>query len=172
MQTRTPVWIAASLLLAAGAAIAFRQILWKVYAGPVGDYGSSPFTVGNFESTLFFWFGGLGLLASIGITIGVSLALPNGIRVPDWSTAMILVVVALAIGARFFVFQNAAVTDEENVHRFTAQLLNHGRLTLQTQVPEDLLGRRWGWFRRGEHWAGIYPYGWPMILALASLARL
>ena len=85
---------------------------------------------------------------------------------------MIPVVVALALAAKFFVLQSAPTSDEENVYRFSAQALTHGRLALHTDLPRELLGPRWGWLQHGEFWAGIYPYGWPALLALGYLMRI
>lgn len=166
------VWSVASLLLAVGAGSAFYSILWRLYAGQVLDYGSAPNTVGWFEGTVFYWFGGFGLLATVGLSLGLTLLFPSGFRIPNWSLAMIPLVVTLALAAKFFVLQRAPTSDEENVYHFTAQLLRHGRLALHTDLPPELLGPRGGWVEHGGAWAGIYPYGWPLLLAVGNLLRV
>ena len=165
-------WGVAALLLALGAGAAFYSILWKLYAGQVLDYGAAPFTIGWFEGTVYYWFGGFGLLATVGLTLGLTLLFPNGFRIPGGSLAMIPLVVALALAGKFFVLQRAPTSDEENVYHFTAQLLSHGRLVLNADLPPELLGPRWGWIQQGSSWAGIYPYGWPLLLAIGYLLRV
>src|SRR5437870_5357858 len=169
---RLRLWGVGALLLAIGAGVGFYQIVWKVYHGQITDYGVLPYTAGALESSFLYWFAGLGLLATIGLTVGLALLLPPALTVPDWSRALILLAVALALAVRFLILQQSPTVDEENVYRFTAQLLTHGRLALHTDLPAELLGSRWGWFRTGQDWAGIYPYGWPFLLAIGSLVRL
>jgi hypothetical protein len=159
-------------LLAFIAGAGYFQVIWKIYRAAGMDYGSPPYSVGVFESNFLYWFAGCGLLITVGLTVGLGLLLPRGFRLPNWSLAMIPLAVVLALAARFWVFQQSAATDEENVYRFTAELLSHGRLALHTDLPPELLGPRWGWMRHDQDWAGIYPYGWPLLLALGYLLRV
>ncbi len=165
------LWGVAALLLAVGAGIGYRQIFWQVYAHNAVEYASATAALTSFESTIYFWIGGLGLLATLGVTVGGALLLPANLRIPNWALALIPLTAAAAFGARIFLFQGSAVSNEENVYRFTAQLLAQGRLTLHTDLPVEALGQRWGWLNHSSHWAGIYPYGWPALLAIGYLAH-
>lgn len=160
-------------LLALLAGGGFYQILWKLYRNVVLDYGNAPHSVGTYESSFFYWLGGCGLLVTIGLTVSLAMLLPAGFRLPGKaSLAMIPLAVALALAGKFVIFQQSPASDEENSYRFTAQTLAHGRLTMRSDLPPELLGRRWGWIQHGNEWAGICPIGWPMLLAIGYLLHL
>jgi hypothetical protein len=163
------LWGVAALLLAAGAAMGCRQILWHVYEHSAVEYGATAYGLSSFEAAVYFWTGGLGLLVTMGLTLGGALLLPAGFRVPNRSLALIPLAAAAALAARLFVFHGTAVGNEENVYRFTAQLLSHGHLTLP--VDASAAGQRWGWLNRSDTWSGVYPYGWPVLLAFGYLVH-
>jgi 4-amino-4-deoxy-L-arabinose transferase-like glycosyltransferase len=164
------LWGVAALLLAAGAAIGCRQILWQVYGHSAVEYAATAYGLSSFEAAIYFWTGGLGLLVTIGLTLGGALLLPAGFRVPNRSLALIPLAAAAALAARIFVFHGTAVGNEENVYRFTAHLLSHGHLTLPVDASAAT-GQRWGWLNHSATWSGIYPYGWPVLLAFGYLVH-
>ena len=78
-----------ALLLALAAGVAFYHVVSTIYNGQVSDPGETSNLIGPLESSFLYWFAGMGLIATIGLTIGLTMLLPPALRVPDWSLALI-----------------------------------------------------------------------------------
>src|SRR5258706_8603737 len=102
------LWGVVGLLLAAGAGFGYFHVLWHVYGNQTLEYANATYTVSTFESVFLYWFSGLGLLVTVGLTLGLTLLLPEiKWRIPDWSLALIPVAVLAAIAIPWLVFRGA-----------------------------------------------------------------
>ncbi len=173
--------IAALLALAAGAVFVLYYRLHTPYPHWVVEYGYSAYRLGPFERVFLFWYTGLAVVVTIGLGLGLALLLPPRTQPPQEHSrvlrrayALVVVAFALALASKFLVLHNAPTMDDENVYHFTAQLLAHGKLTLKTGLPPELFQGRWGMVYdqdRGRIY-GMYPHGWPALLALGYLLRV
>lgn len=93
----------ASLLLAIAAGVALYHVVLGVYHGQAADAGEASVVIGSLESSFLYWFGGTGIIATIGLTAGLSLLLPTTLRVPDWTIALIPLSVVAQAAVRFYV---------------------------------------------------------------------
>jgi len=97
----------AALLLAVAASVAFYHVIFTVYGGHVADPGEASAIIGPMESSLLYWFAGTGLIATIGLTIGLTRLLPAALRIPDWGIALIPVSVAAQMLTRLYLLHTA-----------------------------------------------------------------
>jgi hypothetical protein len=177
-----PVGLACLLLaMAALAAYALYAALNTFYPGGIVVYGWSAYEADPFERAFLFWFGGLALLATVGVTLGLGLLLPGPRRSgpphpPSVSLRLSVLVAAAALAllltAKFAVLHNSPTMDDENVYHFTARLLAQGRLSLPTDLPADFFAGRWGVNYRNGRLYPMYSHGWPALLALGYLVRV
>jgi len=169
------------LALACAAAFVLYSALDTLYPGAIILYGVSAYEADPFERAFLFWFGGLALVATAGISLGLSLLMPaptaatkagdRGLsRRSIFATAA--AVLLLLIAVKFGVLHNAATMDDENVYHFTARLLTSGRLALPTSVPGEFFAGRWGVNYRHGALYPMYSHGWPALLALGYLIHL
>jgi len=96
-----------ALLLAVAAGVAFYHVIFTIYHGQVSDPGELSNLVGPLESSFLYWFAGTGLIATIGLTIGLTLLLPATLRIPDWSIALIPASIAAQMLVRFYLLHVA-----------------------------------------------------------------
>lgn len=173
--------IGLAVLLLSAAAIA----VWVLYAAlethypdMIIMYGMSAYEPDPFERGFLFWYSGLAMAATVGITLGLALLLPGRIRQSDASAqfprrAYLLVAAAfvLILAAKFLVLHNSQTMDDEHVYHFSARLLSQGRLTLASPVPEEFFAKRWGIYFLNGQLCPMFPYGWPALLSIGYLVR-
>lgn len=139
-------------------------------------YGLTVYEPDLFERAFLFWFSGLGLLATIGITLGLGLLLGGRVKESArkvFPTAIVAVLaLAAVLGAKFLVLNDSPTMDDENVYHFTAQLLLQGRLSLPAAPPEQFFAGRWGVNDRDHRLYPMYSHGWPALLAVGYAIRL
>src|SRR5258706_6333039 len=165
----------AMLVMAALCAYVLYSAMETFYAGSNILDGWSAFEPDPVERGFLFWFSGLALIATLGLTVGLSLLLParkpaSNASAMARSTKYFLAVAALAaaLGVKFFVLHNSPTMDDENVYRLSAELLLHGKLSVPAPatMPVEFYSGRWGVTARNGGLYPMYPHGWPAILAL------
>jgi hypothetical protein len=78
-----------------------------------------------------------------------------------------LVLVAAALGIRYWVLLGEPVTDDELVYQFIARTLLSGRLVNVPPIDADFLHNQWV-IATPTQWYGKYPIGHPVVLALGE----
>lgn len=171
--------IAALLILGAGSVVALYLALAILHPGEIVEYGFSAFEPGPFENFFLSCYRGLALPATLGFGAALALLLParkRALAEPVGVSPKAYLLVALAfllvLAAKFLVLHNAPTMDDENVYHFTAQLLLKGKLVLTTGLPTEFIAGRWGIVCEDGKLYGMYPHGWPLLLALGYLAHL
>jgi hypothetical protein len=139
----------------------------------------------------FVWLFGRGIVDEIGLIVGylpllvaaaaLGLALgalrPHVLRriadsllhVPTWAflTGAALVAFAAAMFCGWYGNGFTPATPDEGTYLFQAHLLAHGRLTAPSPPHWEFYQFRFCLHQNGR-WFGIYPPGWPLLLALGA----
>jgi hypothetical protein len=172
-----PVIQACALLAMAGLSIYVLYEAMDTFVHGLGMlYGLTVYEPDPVDRIFLFWFGGLGLMATIGITLGLSLLLGGRVKTTVRAAfppiAVALLTLTVMLSAKFLVLNDSPTMDDENVYHFTAQLLLHGRLSLPVALPQQFLAGRWGVNDRDNRLYPMYSHGWPALLAVGYAIHL